>query len=93
MRVAFHCNLLKYSETTPWADPTPVAVKPGETLNATKLNDMKNALDDLKIVDVVRKPAGISENLRADKDLVSDQEALESLARRGFYPLQTSDGG
>ncbi len=86
-------KLLKYSETNPLADPTPVAVKPGETLNATKLNDMKNALDDLKIVDVVRKPAGISENLRADKDLVSDQEALESLARRGFYPLQTSDGG
>ncbi|TWU26163.1 hypothetical protein Pla52o_00150 [Novipirellula galeiformis] len=86
-------KLLKYSEKNPLAEPTPIAVKDGEELNATKLNDMKNALDDLKIVDVVRKPAGISENLRADKDLVSDQEALESLARRGFYPLQTSDGG
>ncbi|WP_372725138.1 hypothetical protein, partial [Novipirellula sp.] len=86
-------KLMKYPENNPLGEPTPVAVKPGETLNATKLNEMKNALDDLKIVDVVRKPAGISENLRADKDLVSDQEALESLARRGFYPLQTSDGG
>ncbi|MFG0262049.1 MAG: DUF4340 domain-containing protein [Novipirellula sp. JB048] len=86
-------QLLQYSETDPLAEPTPVAAKEGEELNTTKLNEMKNALDDLKIVDVVRKPAGISENLRADKELVSDQQALESLARRGFYPLQLSESG
>jgi len=59
-----------------------------EELNATKLNDMKYALDDLKIVDVARKPEGLSANLRDLGELKKDAESLQSLANCGFYPVQ-----
>jgi hypothetical protein len=62
-----------------------------EKLATTKLNSLKNALDDLKIVDVAAKPKGMSENLKADKDLVSDQQAVLSLAGRGFFPVTQGD--
>lgn len=63
----------------------------GEKLATAKLNTLKNALDDLKIVDVAAKPKGMSENLKADKDLVSDQQAVLSLAARGFFPVTQGD--
>lgn len=63
----------------------------GEKLATTKLNALKNALDDLKIVDVAAKPKGMSENLKADKDLISDQQAVLSLASRGFFPVTQGD--
>jgi hypothetical protein len=47
----------------------------------------------LKIVDVVRKPDGMSDNLRADKDLIADNEAVSSLASRGFFPVQMGAQG
>ena len=43
----------------------PVKVPAGEELNTTKLDDLKAALDDLKIVDISRKPAGLSTDLKA----------------------------
>jgi hypothetical protein len=82
-------KLLEYPSDDPLADPVPVEIDPTQIVNREKLNDIKNALEDLKIVDVVRKPEGMSSNLRADKDLVSDNEAVSSLASRGFYPVQT----
>jgi len=36
-----------------------------EELNAKKLDELKTSLDDLKIVDVVKKPAGLSADLKA----------------------------
>lgn len=60
----------------------------GEELDATKLNEMKTALDELRIVDVRRKPAGLSGMLRAEGDGRIDQQALLSLASRGFYVTQ-----
>lgn len=54
-----------------------------EELNSTKLNDMKSALDNLRIVNVARKPAGVAADLKADNQL---QEAtVEALKRRGFF--------
>jgi hypothetical protein len=54
-----------------------------EELNSTKLNDMKGALDNLRIVNVARKPAGVAADLKADNQL---QEAtVEALKRRGFF--------
>ncbi len=44
-------------------------------------------MDDLKIVSVVRKPEGMSANLRASEDLLSDRDAIGSLAQHGFYPV------
>lgn len=60
----------------------------GEELDTAKLNEMKNALDDLKIVDVRRKPPGLSAELRSEEGIQLDQQALMSLAQRGFYLTQ-----
>ena len=42
------------------AEPKLETLGDGEELAAPRLNDLRNALGDLKIVDVVRKPAGLS---------------------------------
>ncbi|MEX0938580.1 MAG: DUF4340 domain-containing protein [Pirellulales bacterium] len=62
-----------------------VALGENEEPNSTKLNALKTALDDLKIVNVERKPEGLSQNLQADTDFANNQAALESLFRRGFF--------
>ncbi|PAY20674.1 hypothetical protein CKO51_05055 [Rhodopirellula sp. SM50] len=79
--------LKEYDKTNPLAEPTLVPVEPDKELNSQKLNDLANALDDLKFVDVNRKPEGISANLKADKDFAADQEAATQLAGRGFIPV------
>ncbi|MCP3904796.1 MAG: DUF4340 domain-containing protein [Planctomycetes bacterium] len=56
-----------------------------EELQNAKIEELKRALDDLAIVDVHRKPAGLSRELRAEDALELDREAQNSLARRGFY--------
>ncbi|MBX9789967.1 MAG: DUF4340 domain-containing protein [Pirellulales bacterium] len=62
----------------------------GEELDDTKLNEMKNALADLRIVDVRRKPAGLSRELRKSEGIALDEQAIRSLGIRGFY--LTPDG-
>ncbi|WDQ16056.1 DUF4340 domain-containing protein [Rhodopirellula sp. P2] len=86
-------ELLEYNSENPLAEPKLVEQPADKELNTTKLNEMKNALDDLKIVDVVRKPEGMSANLRADKDLISDNEAVQSLYTRGFFPVGSGAEG
>lgn len=57
----------------------------GEELDNDKVNDLKNSLDQLKIVNVHRKPAGLGRDLRAESGPdVSDRQALSSLQNRGF---------
>jgi hypothetical protein len=63
-----------------------------EELNSQKLNDLKNALDDLKIVDVRKKPEGLAADLRAGDDLAKNREVMTSLMQRGFYLAKTSEG-
>ncbi|MCA9123491.1 MAG: DUF4340 domain-containing protein [Planctomycetaceae bacterium] len=65
---------------------------PGEELNGTKLNDLKNALAGLKIADVRRKPSGLGADLKAEAGFLNDQESVNSLVGRGFYPLSISGG-
>ncbi len=60
----------------------------GEDLDRTKLNALSRALDDLQIIDVHRKPAGLSSELRAEDTLQIDGEAVQSLRDRGFYISQ-----
>ncbi len=81
-------SLVHYDEQD---TPKTVTLAEGETLATAKLNTLKNALDDLKIVDVAAKPKGMSESLKADKDLVSDNDAVLSLATRGFFPVTQGD--
>ena len=58
-----------------------------QELNEDSLRELKNALDDLEIVDVERKPDGLSSDLSAGDDFMNNNEALRSLARRGFLPV------
>ena len=62
-----------------------------EELNSDTLNNLKSALDDLKIVDVVRKPKGLSETLKGSGPMKLDTEAKSSLSRAGFHVVQISD--
>jgi hypothetical protein len=86
-------SLVEYDPKNPLADPTPVEPGEDDRLNKGKLDALKNALDDLKIADVVRKPDGMSANLRAKQDLLADKDAVGSLAQRGFYPIPTGPSG
>ncbi|MBM3965478.1 MAG: DUF4340 domain-containing protein [Planctomycetes bacterium] len=65
----------------------PRELDPAEEVNATKLNDMKSALDNLRIVNVAKKPAGVAADLRGEK---LQESTLQALQRRGFFASQTS---
>jgi hypothetical protein len=66
----------------------PQGLAEDEEVNATKLDDMRNALDDLKIVDVSPKPQGLSADLKLGESMPKDDEGVNSLAQRGFYPAK-----
>jgi hypothetical protein len=65
----------------------PFSLQDDQVLSDEALRELKNALDDLRIVDVDRKPAGLSANLRAGQDFLQDEQALQSLVPRGFIPV------
>jgi uncharacterized protein DUF4340 len=62
-----------------------------EELNTETLNDLKSALDDLKIVDVRRKPNGLSETLKSTGAIKLDREAEQSLSQAGFHVVPVAD--
>jgi len=62
-----------------------------EELDTDKLNDMKSALDDLKIVDVQRKPEGLSGDLKTAEDFAQNADARASLETKGFYFAPVGD--
>ncbi len=66
----------------------PVKLKADEELNTTKLDGLKTALDDLKIVDVVPKPQGLSADLKASADFMKKEDSLLTLQSRGFFPAK-----
>jgi hypothetical protein len=72
---------------------SPVKMADDEELNVAKIDELKNALDDLKIVDVARKPEGISADLKASADFMNKKEAILTLASRGFIVAMTKEGG
>jgi len=95
VKLAFDDDKSKWSllDSTEYKDRKPIA-KPlvdGEELNSDKLNGLKTALSDLKIVDVQPKPKGLSTDLRATQEFAKDAEGINSLASRGFYPVQLED--
>lgn len=63
-----------------------------EELNTDTLNALKSALDDLKIVDVKRKPQGLSENLKAGESFMNNREALQDLISKGFAATASQPG-
>jgi hypothetical protein len=72
-------------------EEVPAKLLEDEELNTTRLNDLKTALDDLKIVDVRRKPQGLGADLKGDLDFMKDRDRVESLITRGFIPLQVGN--
>ncbi|MCH8316214.1 MAG: DUF4340 domain-containing protein [Planctomycetes bacterium] len=59
-----------------------------EQLLDTKRNAMKRALDDLEIIDVHRKPAGLGAELREEDQLELDMQSARSLESRGYYIIE-----
>ncbi|TWU22698.1 DUF4340 domain-containing protein [Bythopirellula polymerisocia] len=58
-----------------------------EELNQDALKALADGLDDLLLVDVERKPAGLSDDLKAGEDFLKDEAGIRSLMMRGFAPV------
>ncbi len=71
-----------------WADRN---LGEDQELDTAKLDAMRNAFDDLEIVDVSPKPEGLSAELRDTGTFRTNQEAVLSLANRGFYLVPVSN--
>jgi hypothetical protein len=72
--------------------PRPTELLETEELDAQKLNDLKTALGDLKIVGVLRKPEGLGADLKAGTEIMNNNESLVSLVNRGFFPVTIGGG-
>ena len=86
-------KLLEYDPNDEFIEPTVVEIDDADGLNVAKLEAMANALDDLEIVDVVRKPEGMDADFANNRNLANDKNALASLGQRGFFPQLSTDGG
>jgi hypothetical protein len=63
-----------------------------EELNQDSLGTLRTALDDLLIVDVARKPDGLSADLKAGNDFLNNEEAYRDLVSKGFSPVPLKPG-
>ncbi len=66
-------------------------LKEDQELDTQKLNDMRYALDDLKIIDVRRKPEGLGRALRQVEGGAIDPATVIDLARKGFYLTRSGE--
>ena len=74
------------------AGATDQGLKDDEELNTQKLDEMKKALQDLKIEDVKRKPAGVI-NFKPGRITAAAQKDLsETVLKIGFLPNSLPDG-
>jgi uncharacterized protein DUF4340 len=64
---------------------------PLEELNKQKLDDLRNALGDLKIVDVAKKPEGLGNSLQVTAEKLP-RDKWGALQEFGFYPHTTTEG-
>jgi len=62
-----------------------------EEVNKQKLDDLRNALGDLKIVDVRHKPEGLGNSLRVSTDKLTNDQ-IADLMDLGFYPTSAAEG-
>ena len=84
-------SLLELVSFTKEGEPKVEKLADDEELASARLNDLRNALGDLKIVDVARKPAGLSAELKAAESFTNDREAVTSMQQRGFLPLKSGE--
>ncbi len=64
----------------------PAKLTDSEQLNKKKLDSLKSAIGQLKIVDVQRKPDELLADIKSDEDLLANERLSGLLVRRGFYP-------
>ncbi len=81
-------RLLTYKDGKAVVDSVPE----GEVLKDDSLNNLRNAVQDLDIVNVRRKPTGLAADLKADKSLMENKESLQSLVSQGFIPQEGPNG-
>jgi hypothetical protein len=84
-------SLVKLEAFSKEGEPKEEKLADGEELASGKLNDLRNALGDLKIVDVARKPSGLSAELKAEESFTNDREAVTSMQQRGFLPVKNGE--
>jgi hypothetical protein len=84
--------VLEQLEEFPQSEPVPVKLLPTEELNATNLDQLKTALANLQIVDVLRKPRGLGADLKAGAEILNNTESVTSLNSRGFFFLRFNEG-
>ena len=84
-------SLVKLEAFSKEGEPKEEKLADGEELASGKLNDLRNSLGDLKIVDVARKPSGLCGELMAEESFTNDREAVTSMQQRGFLPLKTGE--
>jgi hypothetical protein len=82
-------TLVSLKEFDDKRQPKEVKLADDEELNLAKLQELKTALADLKIVDVEQKPAGLGSDVDA---LIRDHEGFMSLVTNGFFPMKGKDG-
>ena len=58
----------------------------------TRVKGLVSGLDDLLIVDVARKPAGLSADLKAGEAFLTKNEAVSDLVAKGFIPGSQDSG-
>jgi hypothetical protein len=80
-----------FDPANPLAEPETAELAEGEQLATAKLNALRNALGDLKIIDVARKPSGLTADLEAEASFLDDNEAVLSMRQRGFLPLPSGE--
>lgn len=66
----------------------PAQLGENQELNAANLDELKNAVGDLKIVDVERKPQDLIAKVKSDEDLINDPVLGQMLQEKGFYPME-----
>ncbi|NOY43094.1 MAG: DUF4340 domain-containing protein [Planctomycetes bacterium] len=64
-----------------------------EELNSEVLDELRKGLDELLLVDVERKPAGLSADLKAGEGFLKNDEAIRNLVNRGFAPISAGPDG
>jgi hypothetical protein len=70
----------------------PIKLAADEELNTAKLDELKNALPELQIVDVVRKPEVFSADLKAKGDKSNLSKYRDILGEYGFHWANVGDG-
>lgn len=88
-------QLSQYEQVDKQGEMVPATLADDEEVDSGKLDDMKFALDDLKIVGVERKHEALADQFRSGKPLSDEKmsdEASRDLKERGFFAQPLRDG-